>query len=77
MGATSAYQRTRLAVLATLAELRRAHKAGQVKILPHEVRWLDRLQRQADALPEEEAALVAEMLPTAAEAGFLPEEYGL
>lgn len=71
------YLRTRRAVLVVLDELRRAHQAGDVKIAAREVRWLDLLQRQADALPESEAAFIGEMLATIEPGVFLPEEYGL
>jgi methanol--5-hydroxybenzimidazolylcobamide Co-methyltransferase len=71
------YRRTRRAVLATLEELRRAHAKNRLKIPPRELPWLDRLSRQADALPEEEAALTATMLRSPEAASFLPAEYGL
>jgi methanol--5-hydroxybenzimidazolylcobamide Co-methyltransferase len=74
---TTAYRRTRRAVLAALAELREAHKDGATKIPAREVRWLDTLQKQADALPEREEELVAEMFRAPESANFLPAEYGL
>lgn len=61
---TSGYARTRRAALATLARLRQAHQAGEFALAPKEAAWLDRLSRQADTLPEEEAELVERMLPT-------------
>jgi methanol--5-hydroxybenzimidazolylcobamide Co-methyltransferase len=71
------YRRTRRAVLATLEELTRAHQKGQLRIPPREIRWLDTLRQQADALPEREELLINEMLQSAQAADFLPEEYGL
>jgi len=71
------YLRTRRAVLATVAEIRRAHAAGEVRILPGEIRWLERLTRQADSLPEQEEEFQAEMTETLKDAPYLPEEYGL
>lgn len=71
------YRRTRRAVLAALEELRHAHRAGTVRIADREVAWLERLEAQAEELPEDEYALIAEMR-TAIEPGtFRPEEYGL
>ncbi|MCC6168728.1 MAG: methanol--corrinoid methyltransferase, partial [Caldilineaceae bacterium] len=61
---TSGYARTRRAALSTLARLRQAHQAGEFALAPKEVAWLDRLSRQADTLPEEEAELIERMLPT-------------
>ena len=43
--------------------------------LPPVLRFDD--QGQADALPEDEEELIAEMLHSVAAASFLPEEYGL
>jgi methanol--5-hydroxybenzimidazolylcobamide Co-methyltransferase len=71
------YQQTRRAVLAALDELRQAQQQGAVNIAARETRWLDVLQKQADALPEQEDELIAEMLASSDAANFLPEEYGL
>ncbi|MBI4582180.1 MAG: methanol--corrinoid methyltransferase [Planctomycetes bacterium] len=73
----TSYLRTRRAVLATVAELKRAHDAGQVKILPREVRWLDLLREQAETLPDNEDTFINEMRETPEAAKFLPAEYGL
>jgi methanol--5-hydroxybenzimidazolylcobamide Co-methyltransferase len=71
------YLRTRRAVLAALQEIRQAHQCGQLKIPAREIRWLDILQAQADALPEDEDELTREMLQSAEAEKFLPAEYGL
>ncbi|MBZ5544156.1 MAG: methanol--corrinoid methyltransferase [Acidobacteriia bacterium] len=71
------YRRTRRAALAALEELARAHGAGELRLPPQEARWLDTLRRQADTLPEDESALLAEMLDSPAASKFLPAEYGL
>ncbi|MBI4663824.1 MAG: methanol--corrinoid methyltransferase [Verrucomicrobia bacterium] len=71
------YLRTRRAVLEALATLRRAHASGQTRIPASELRWLDRLQKQADALPDDENQLTKEMLATPEAATFILEEYGL
>lgn len=71
------YQRTRRAVRAALDELARAHQQQEVTIAPREVRWLDNLRKQADALPEDEQELIAEMSQSAEAASFLPGEYEL
>jgi len=73
----TAYGRTRRAVLAALDELRRAQQRGAFRIQPRELRWLDSLQRQADALPEDEAELTAEFLGANTNENFLPAEYAL
>ncbi|HEY3282598.1 MAG TPA: methyltransferase MtaB domain-containing protein [Armatimonadota bacterium] len=77
MEESTPYLRTRRAVLATVAELRRAHEAQEVRIIPTETRWLDRLSKQADALPESEEEFTHEMLETLKDAPYIPAEYGL
>ena len=74
---TTPYLRTRRAVQATLDEIKRAHAAGELTIVPGEVRWLDRLSKQTDALPESEEEFQAEMSQTLRNSPYLPEEYGL
>jgi methanol--5-hydroxybenzimidazolylcobamide Co-methyltransferase len=71
------YLRTRRAVLATLEELRRAHRENGLKMHARELRWLDSLQAQADELPEDEEELITETLQSDEARRFLPEEYGL
>ncbi|MFB3787063.1 MAG: methyltransferase MtaB domain-containing protein [bacterium] len=71
------YLRTRRAVQATLAELRRAHEADGLRIAPRELRWLARLEAEAASLPEREEDLLEEMLQTPLADKFLPDEYGL
>jgi methanol--5-hydroxybenzimidazolylcobamide Co-methyltransferase len=71
------YRRTRRAVLATLSEIRRAHQEQRLRLAARETRWLDRLALQADALPEGEEELIAELAQAPAAANFLPAEYGL
>jgi methanol--5-hydroxybenzimidazolylcobamide Co-methyltransferase len=71
------YSRTRRAILSTLQELRQAHSRAHLKLLPPEIKWLDRLQTQADDLPEKEEELIAEMIQSPGAMPFLPEEYGL
>lgn len=74
---TTPYLRTRCAVLAALAELRRAHASGELRIAPREVGWFDKLQVQADDLPEDEAVLIEQMSHSTAAGKFLPQQYGL
>lgn len=73
----TAWRRTRRAIRETMAELRRAHAEGSLRIAATEKRWLDRLSREADGLPEEEDAFICEMRAELADAPYLPEEYGL
>jgi methanol--5-hydroxybenzimidazolylcobamide Co-methyltransferase len=71
------YLRTRRAVQAAIEEIRQAHREGTLRIPANEIRWLDRLARQADALPESEEAFVTEMKAALKDTPYLPKEYGL
>jgi methanol--5-hydroxybenzimidazolylcobamide Co-methyltransferase len=71
------YRRTHRAVLAALEEIKVAYQAGKLKLADREVKWLDKLQGEAESLPEKEATLLEEMLATPLAAKFLPEAYGL
>ena len=67
----------RAAVLAAVAELRAAQASGTLRVLENEKKWLDRLAREADSLPDSEEEFVAEMAPELRGAPYLPQEYGL
>jgi methanol--5-hydroxybenzimidazolylcobamide Co-methyltransferase len=69
------YLRTRRAAQAVLAKLRAASAEGVFPLSKLEMRWLDRLSRAADALPEEEAALLAQLLPQIDRSKVHLEEY--
>ncbi len=71
------YRRTRRSALATLETLRRASAQGQTPLSKLEQRWLERLSRQADGLPEEEEALVASLAPDLDANKVRLVEYGL
>ncbi|MCX7014775.1 MAG: methanol--corrinoid methyltransferase [Candidatus Sumerlaeota bacterium] len=77
MDEPTAYLRTRRAVVAAMEELRGALQAGETRVADNERRWLDRLQRQIDILPDSEEAFIEEMLQAPEAAKFLPKEYGL
>jgi methanol---5-hydroxybenzimidazolylcobamide Co-methyltransferase len=77
MQESTPYLRTRRAALAVLEELRCAAAEGRVQSTKLEQRWLDRLTRQAEALPEDEEAFIASMRPTVEEDKVRLSEYGL
>lgn len=74
---STAYRRTRRAMQSTLAELRQAQQAGRLRIVDKELRWLDSLQKTADALPENEEEFISEFLASYTNENFIPAEYGL
>ncbi len=73
----TAYLRTRRAALATVSELQEAAAQGLVQTTKLEQRWLDRLTRQAETLPEDEDKLIASLVPTLDRDKVRVEEYGL
>jgi len=64
VAAPTPYLRTRAAGLKALEILRRAQGSGEIKLARTEAKWLDRLSAQLDAVPEDEAELIAEVIPT-------------
>lgn len=59
----TAYLRTRRAAQATLALLRQAGERGDLTFSKIEQRWLVRLSKDADTLPEDEAVFIDQMIP--------------
>jgi methanol--5-hydroxybenzimidazolylcobamide Co-methyltransferase len=63
IGEPTAYLRTRRAALATVECLRVAVSEKQILLPKLELRWLDKLTRQAEQLPEDERELIAQIVP--------------
>lgn len=74
---TTPYKRVRCAAIATLDSLRSAVGGGGLSLPRGELRWLDRLSAAAAALPEDEAAFLAGVLPRVDQRKVRLEEYGL
>jgi methanol---5-hydroxybenzimidazolylcobamide Co-methyltransferase len=74
---STAYLRTREAVLAALEELAQAHAAGSLGLPRRELAWLERLRSEAEQLPVQEAELVDEVLASATTPRFRREDYAL
>lgn len=73
---SSTYSRTRKAALAGLASMRKAHAAGEFLLKKNEMRWLDKLSRMADQLPQEEERFIEMMIPQIPPDKILLTEYG-
>lgn len=71
----TAYRRTRRAAQAALALLRQAHADGAFQLSKVEINWLNRLSRQADALPEAEDELIAQTLPNIDQSKIRLDQY--
>ncbi len=73
----SPYLRTRRAALCALAHLRRAISQGLCITDKKEMRWLDKLSRQAETLPEDEQEFIDAMLPQVDRSKIHLEDYGI
>jgi methanol--5-hydroxybenzimidazolylcobamide Co-methyltransferase len=71
------YLRTRKAAQVTLARLKQAAGEGAFPLSKMEVRWLERLTRQAEALPSSEDDFIAGILPRVDLGKVRLAEYGL
>jgi methanol--5-hydroxybenzimidazolylcobamide Co-methyltransferase len=73
----TAYLRTRRSAQAVLERLRIASQAGELTLSKLETRWLERLSKQADGLPEDEDEFISSILPTLQRSKVRLEEYGI
>ncbi len=73
----TAYLRTRRAARVTLARLQQAGETGELNYSKAEKNWLEKLSRAADALPDDEEAFIAQMMPVIDQDKILLEAYGL
>ena len=71
------YLRTRRAARGTLAALRGANSKKVFDLSKVELRWLDKLSRAADELPDDEDALIASVLPRIDKSKVHLEEYDI
>lgn len=71
------YRRTRRAAQSALACLQVAGAAGELAYSKLEQRWLDRLSKAAEALPEDEDEFIAGVLPGVDTGKVRLSEYGL
>jgi methanol--5-hydroxybenzimidazolylcobamide Co-methyltransferase len=74
---TSPYLRTRRVGLAALAALRRGVGQGDFILSRPETRWLDRLSRAMDEIPDDEDELIAAVAPTVDPTKVRLDQYGL
>ena len=77
VAAATPYQGVRRVAVAGLASLRSATAGGELSLGRGERRWLDRLSTAADALPEDEDAFLAGVLPAVDRGKIRLDEYEL
>lgn len=71
------YLQTRVAAHAAAEEIADAVKNGKLTLSNRETRWLDKLRKEIDELPDNEGVLLEEVQASPVAERFLPEEYGL
>jgi len=71
------YLRTVRAAIATLEILRKAHANQELSLSRMELRWLDKLSKQSDHLPEDENELINLIVPRIDQSKVRLNEYGL
>ena len=74
---SSAYLRTRKAAQTILTRLRQAGEKDELTFSKIEMRWLDRLSKKADALPEDEEEFIHGALSSVDRSKVRLSEYGL
>lgn len=65
------------AALTTVGLLREAQRAGQLKIHPRELSWLDRIEKTVETIPESESGFIDEMMGRVDTTKFVPADYDL
>ena len=71
------FARTKAAALATINELKNAYKTGNVNIEERELAWLDTMESQIEAVPDDEEEFTSMMVEETASEKFVPAKYDL
>ncbi|MDF2500317.1 MAG: methanol:corrinoid methyltransferase [Anaerosporomusa subterranea] len=73
----SHFERTKIAGLAAVNELKQAANAGNLIIDPKEIKWLDKIQAQLSKVTNDEEAFIREMTESCKSEKFDPAKYDL
>ncbi|MCB9770312.1 MAG: methanol--corrinoid methyltransferase [Candidatus Omnitrophica bacterium] len=73
----SPYLQTRTAAHAAIEVLKEATDSEELRLSTREKKWLDRLEKEMESLPESEEELIEEMLSSDIAKKFIPGEYGI
>ena len=71
------YKRTKRAAFAAIEELRKAVAGNKVLILERELIWLDTMEKQLIAIPEDEQEFIDQMIEENESEKFVPSKYDL
>lgn len=77
MSETGNYARTRIATVAAVEELQKAHSDKKLKLSEREADWLEKLEIMLDDIPESEEEMIAQMRPQVDAEKCLLSEYGI
>ncbi|WP_414150180.1 methyltransferase MtaB domain-containing protein [Acetobacterium carbinolicum] len=71
------FLKTRLAAKLTVAELKKAIVEGKVKSDKRDMKWLDKMEKQIDSIPDDPDEFYSQMKSVLNMDKFIPSEYGL
>jgi methanol--5-hydroxybenzimidazolylcobamide Co-methyltransferase len=71
------FNRTKIAALSAIEELKKAFESGKVHIEERELPWLDNMQSQIEAIPQDEQEFINQMIEETASEKFVPAKYDL
>ncbi len=71
------FERTKTAALAAINELRKAYNGKKVLIEERELSWLDTMESQIEAIPQDEQEFISQMVEENASDKFVPAKYDL
>jgi len=71
------FSRTKAAALAAIEQLRKAIDQNKVLVEERELTWLDTMQSQIEAIPQDEEEFIGQMVEENASEKFVPEKYDL
>lgn len=71
------YAAGKAAALATVSLLRKAHKAGELRLSDRETPWLDTIQQGVEALPEDVNRFIENTMQAVDTSKFVAADYGL
>jgi methanol--5-hydroxybenzimidazolylcobamide Co-methyltransferase len=77
VGADSHYHAGKSVALEAIRLMKEAHKGGNLKIVPRELPWLDRMEDAVSDLPDDEDEFIRNMMETVDASKYRPAEYGL
>lgn len=74
---TTPYRAGIAAARSALSQMTAAHQDGRLRITERELPWLDMMDATLDGMPDDEDALIAQLMPELDTTKFIAKDYGL